>query len=287
MSDAASPVAATAIGALAVLLWSSLALLTAFAAAIPPFELLALSFGIAFLAGTTLIGLKGGGFRSWRQPWPVWLTAFAGLFFYHALYFFALETAPPAQASLTAYLWPLLIVLFSALVAQEPLGWRQLAGAGLGLAGTALLVLRRDGPDSTGSAPLAGLAAAFGCALVWSVYSVVNRRFRGTPSDMMAGVCGLVALAGLACHLLFESTVMPDRNAWLALAALGIGPVGAAFFAWDHATKHGRLAVLGAISYAAPLLSTLLLVACGRASPTVTLAGAATLIVAGAAIATR
>ena len=38
-------------------------------------------------------------------------------------------------------------------------------------------------------------------------------------------------------------------------------PVGAAFYAWDHGVKHGNIQVLGAASYAAPLLSTLVLIA--------------------------
>jgi drug/metabolite transporter (DMT)-like permease len=46
---------------------------------------------------------------------------------------------------------------------------------------------------------------------------------------------------------------------------MGIGPVGAAFWLWDHGTKRGDIALLGSLSYLAPLLSTLLLVVSGRA----------------------
>lgn len=282
----ASSSRATAIGFLAILLWAGLALLTASTEGIPPFELLALSFGVAFAASLIVLARRGAaGFRAWRQPWPVWASGFAGIFFYHALYFYALKAAPPAQASLIAYLWPLLIVVLSSVMAGEPLQLRLLAGAGLGLCGTALVVLSRDAGGVAGSNPVMGLVAAGGCAVVWSVYSVNNRRFRDVPSEVMGGICGLVALAGLLCHLAFETSVAPDTVGWVAIVALGLGPTGLAFFAWDYATKNGRLSLLGVLSYFAPLLSTVLLVLFGKAPASPAILGSALLIIGGAGLA--
>ncbi len=103
---------------------------------------------------------------------------------------------------------------------------------------------------------------------------------------MIVGVCGAVALAGAACHFAFETTVRPSPGQWVAILVLGIGPTGLAFLAWDHATKHGSLPLLGALSYLAPLLSTLLLIAAGRAQATPQILLAAALIVGGALLAT-
>nr|WP_166365083.1 DMT family transporter [Pseudomonas akapageensis] len=277
---------ATAIGVIAVVLWSCLALLTTLTDGIPPFELLALSFGVAFLASLLVLGRQGtAGFTSWRQPLPVWIVGFVGIFAYHALYFFALKAAPAAEASLIAYLWPLLIVLLAALLAGNRLRWRQVLGALLGLAGTAFILLQRE-HNAVAAMPVAGYLAALGCALVWSSYSVVNRRFSEVPSSIIGAICGLVALAGLVCHLAFETTVRPDFSQWAAIVGLGLGPVGLAFFAWDHATKHGSLPTLGALSYLAPLISTLLLIAVGRSHASPMLIVPALLIIAGAVIAT-
>ena len=275
---------ATLVGMVAILLWSVLALLTAATAGVPPFELLALSFAVAFAASLVLLASRGRqALARLRQPAAPWLLAFLGLFLYHALYFVALKAAPPAAASLVAYLWPLLIVLLSTLLPGGRLRVRHVAGAVLGLAGTALLL---RGGGRPGNSPVLGYAAALGCALVWSGYSVLNRRFAGVPSEMIGGVCGAVALAGLACHLALEPSVMPGTRQWAAVVLLGLGPVGLAFFAWDFATKHGNLPLLGALSYLAPLLSTGLLIAAGRASASATLVAAAALVVGGAAVAT-
>lgn len=276
---------ATLIGVVAILLWAALALLTVQARGIPSFQLLAMTFGVAFLAGiVTLAGRGRAALAELFQPWAPWLTAFIGIFLYHVLYFYALSSAPAAQASLIAYLWPLLIVLFSAMLPGERLQLRHIAGACLGLAGTAMIVAGRH-DEAAHAAPAAGYVAAFACALIWSGYSVLNRRFESVPSGMIVGVCGAVSLAGVACHFAFESSVSPNATQWTAALVLGLGPTGLAFLAWDHATKHGHLPLLGALSYLAPLVSTMLLVLGGFAEATATLLAAAVFVIGGAGLA--
>ena len=275
---------ATAVGAVAILLWAALALTTVRARGIPPFELLALSFGVAFVAGLTWL-VACGRLAGLRQAAAPWVTAFIGIFVYHALYFYALSAAPAADASLIAYLWPLLIVLLCATLPGERLYARHVGGAVLGLGGTALILLGPGGGGG-GSGAASGYAAALGCALVWSGYSVLNRRFGAVPSDMIVGVCGAVALTGGLCHALVETSVTPAPTQWLAIGLLGLGPTGLAFLAWDYATKHGRLPVLGALSYLAPLVSTLLLILAGEAAASLRVLAAAALVIGGALLAT-
>jgi drug/metabolite transporter (DMT)-like permease len=280
---------ATLIGAIAVFLWATLALLTTAAAPVPPFQLMALTFGIAFLLalGKWHYASQRGGppvLSHLQQPLRVWALGVAGLFGYHFFYFTAFRIAPPADASLIAFLWPLLIVLFSALLPGERLRWWHLAGGLAGLAGTALLVTRGGGM-ALRSEFLLGYLAALACAFTWSIYSVVSRRFGEVPSDVVGGFCGATALLGLAAHLLFEQTRWPDAGGWVAVIALGIGPVGAAFFVWDYGVKHGDIRALGAFAYAAPLLSILLLIIFGRAEASWLLALACVLIVGGAVLA--
>jgi drug/metabolite transporter (DMT)-like permease len=207
-----------------------------------------------------------------------------GLFGYHLFYFIALGNAPAVEASLIAYLWPLLIVVFSSLLPGERLRWFHVAGALMGLAGAALLVTR-GGAVSFDATYSIGYMAAAVCALIWSGYSVTNRVFGAVPTDVVGGFCGVVAVLGIFCHLVFEQTVVPDAVQLLACLALGLGPVGAAFFVWDYGTKHGNIQVLGAFSYMAPLLSTLILIAFGRAEATWFVGVACLLIVLGALVA--
>ncbi len=276
---------ATAIGGIAILLWSSLAALAVVTRRLPPFETLTLSFGIAFAAGIAILAARRRLLRL-RQPGRAWGLGFAGIFAYHALYFIALDHAPAAEASLINYLWPLLIVLFSAFLPGERLRLRHVLGAALGLAGTALIVLAaaRTGAEPAGRGAMLGYACAFAAAFAWAGYSVANRTLRAVPSELIVGIGGLVALAASLVHGLAEPNIVPRGVEWAALTGLGLGPVGLAFFFWDHATKHGDLALLGTLSYATPLLSTGLLVVCGAAHAGGTLAAAAALVVGGAVV---
>ena len=278
---------AMAAGFCAITLWGALAALSVTAGPIPPFQMVAMTFAVGSAIGIVRALSRGVGWKG-LVGWPprVWLLGVGGLFGYHALYFAALQLAPPAEANLVNYLWPLLIVLLSAPLAGERLGWPHLLGAALGFAGVALLALGR-GLNFTGTYAL-GYLLALGCAFAWSLYSVLSRRFGETPTDAIAAFCAASALLSLACHLLFEATVWPaSTTAWFAVLALGLGPAGAAFSLWDHAVKRGDIRALGALSYATPILSTALLIACGLARPTGALLAAALLVTVGAVLASR
>jgi drug/metabolite transporter (DMT)-like permease len=277
---------ATTIGLIAILLWSMLALFTAATGTIPPFQLNAMTFLVGGLVGVVSWIVRPQGLRALRQKPVVWALGVGGLFGYHALYFAALRWAPPAESGLINYLWPLLIVLFSSLLPGEHLRRSHIAGALLGFAGVVVLIAGRGAFDARAEY-MPGYICAFIAAFVWAGYSVLSRRFGQVPTDAVAGFCLMTSLLSLVCHLIFETTVWPETNVqWLALLALGLGPVGAAFYVWDIGMKRGDIRFLGVASYATPVLSTLLLVVAGYAEPTLTLALACGLIVAGALIAT-
>jgi len=278
---------ATLIGAIAIALWSLLALLTAASGTVPPFQLAAMCFALGGSIGLLVLLVGGRGLAGWRQPWPVWALGVTGLFGYHFAYFTALRHAPPVEAGLIAYLWPLLIVLFSALLPGSRLRWHHVAGGLAGFAGAALIVTGGTGVGFRAEFAF-GYAMALICAFVWSGYSVLSRRFGTVSTDIVAGYCLVTALLAGIAHLALETTVVPgEAIEWLAIAGLGLGPVGAAFYVWDHGVKHGDIQVLGALSYLAPLLSTLVLVAAGLAMPTATIGIACVLITAGAALAAK
>lgn len=276
---------ATAIGFAAVLLWSLLAVFTAASGAMPPFQLTAITFAIGGVAGVALWAVRPSAAKALRQPWRVWLLGVGGLFGYHAAYFIALRNAPVVEAGLLNYLWPLLIVVFSALLPGERLKWQHIAGCVLALAGAILVVTRGEG-FTFDMAYLPGYAAALVAALAWSSYSVLSRRFAHVPSDAITGFCLATALLAAMVHLAIEPTVWPTTAwQWAAIIGLGLGPVGLAFYVWDVGVKHGDIQVLGAASYAAPLLSTAILIVTGYAAYSHALLVACVLITAGAVLA--
>ncbi|MEL6467458.1 MAG: EamA family transporter [Pseudomonadota bacterium] len=277
---------ATLIGFVAVLLWGVLALLTVGSAPTPPFLLNTLCFAIGGTLGLIWAAVSGGLRHLRMVPGHVYLMGTLGLFGYHALYFSALRLAPAAEASLIAYLWPLLIVLFSGLLPGEMLRMGHILGALVGFAGAALIVT--GGATGFDHAALPGYLLALLCALTWSSYSVLSRRFGSVPTASVAVFCVGSAALSVPLHLLLEDTLWPSGAiGWTSAILLGLGPVGLAFYVWDIGVKRGDIQILGTASYAAPLLSTVVLVVAGVAAPSWSLALAALLITGGALLAAR
>jgi drug/metabolite transporter (DMT)-like permease len=278
---------ATLIGFTAILLWSLLAVLTAWSGTMPPFQITAITFALGALTGLIYFRSQGRWPHIPKGQGTAVLLGIAGLFLYHFLYFTALRNAPAVEASLIAYLWPLLIVVGSALMPGEHLKAHHIIGALLGLSGAALILLSRDGGLSGGGS-LLGYGAAIACAFTWAAYSLSSRRFSEVPTDAVVLYCAATAGLSLLCHMMFEVTVWPASfTQWMAIIALGVGPVGIAFFTWDIGCKTGDIQILGASSYAAPLLSTLVLIVAGITAPTVTIFAACLLITLGAVIAAK
>jgi drug/metabolite transporter (DMT)-like permease len=281
-----SSTSATLSGTGAILLWSSLASLTVLKGIVPPFQTTAIAFAIGGLVLGTAALLRG---RT-RELVPTRASlalGIYGLFCYHALYFAALRLAPAAEASLITSLWALFTVVFSGLLPNQPLRPRHLLAALIGLAAATLLVSNSLGEAAPGGNRTLGFALAFGCALVWSSYSVASRLFAAVPSDSITVPCLITAALATLCGLSFETWVSPTTPSWLALIALGVGPVGAAFLLWDIGMKAGDVSLLGVLSYAAPILSTALLVLLRLAEPSFELGLACALMVIATAIAAR
>jgi drug/metabolite transporter (DMT)-like permease len=289
MARAGSTHKATLIGFLAIPIWALLPVLTVASGPIPPLELLGLTFTAGALAGFLFLALRPGSRQDLLRAGiaPV-LFGTAGLFGFHFAYFLALQNAPALEANLINYLWPVLIVVFSAALpsragAGKLSGWH-LAGVAAAFAGAMLAI------GSGGALTLGGNAFGYGmaltAALIWSSYSVASRLFRSVPSTAVALYCACTALLAWCGHGALERFIWPAPGLQTAaIAALGIGPLGLAFYAWDYGCKHGDLRLLGVFAYFAPVLSTALLTLSGFATAKPALWLAALLITGGAIMA--
>lgn len=279
-------VRATVIGLSAVLMWATLGLFGAGSGAVPPFLLNALCFGISGTLALIYVAASGK-LQRLKQPPKIWAFGTLGLFGFHFFYFTAIRNAPPVDANLINYTWPLLIVVFSAFLPGEHLKAHHVIGTVLGLAGAALLITGGGGISFSGGSAL-GYGAAVLSSLFWSSYSVLSRRLGQVPTEAVAGFCLMTSVLSVACHLLWEDTIWPQGAfEWGSVTALALFPVGLAFFTWDIGVKRGDIQVLGAAAYSAPLLSTLLLIAFGFGALTLPVIIACLAITLGAVIAAK
>lgn len=270
-------------GLIAIILWSTLALFTISTGAIPPFQLTFMTFSIAFVIGLIAWIVRGADTTMFTHlPKRVWVIGIYGLFGYHFFYFLALKSAPALEANLINYLWPLLIVLLSAALPNEKLRWFHSVGALCGFVGAFLLI---GGKGISFSLEYTqGYMYAVVCAFVWSSYSVASRYFGSVPTLAVGAFCGVTAVLSFGAHWMFEQTYVPSIAEMAYVIGMGIGPMGIAFFVWDYAMKQGDIKFVGSLSYATPLLSTLLLVIFGGVSPSETIWVSCFLIVIGSAL---
>ncbi len=270
-------------GLIAIVLWSTLALFTVLTKNIPPFKLLFMVFFLAYSVALIYRRIKTKRFSlAYRPPLKVWILGIYGLFGYHLCYFLALKNAPALEANLINYLWPLLIVLFSAFLPHEKLKWFHVVGVACGFLGVLVLLNVHEAHFAWEYAK--GYFFAFLCAFIWSSYSVLSCYFGNVPTSVIGDFCGVTALLSLIAHGLFESHYIPTFNEFLAVVGLGLGPIGLAFFVWDYAMKKGDIKLIGTFAYMTPLLSTLLLVLFHQAQPHATIWIACGLIMLGSFI---
>lgn len=262
----------------AIVLWSGLATLAVRLRQVPPFLLV----GVALLLGS-VIGLRR---VSWREVQPkILLVGIYGLFAYHFCLFLALRLAPPVEANLLNYLWPLLIVVLSPVVLpRTALQTRHVVGALVGFGGAALLVTGGRFSFETGNA--AGYVVALFAAVIWSTFSLVSRRLGGFRTASISTFCLASGVLALICHALLEPRYAFRAADVPPLLAIGLGPMGAAFYLWDRALGEGDPRIIGTLAYLTPLLSTLLLAASGEGHLGLVSAVAMVLIVGGAVLGT-
>lgn len=274
-----------ALGAIA--LWISVASLGLLLKHLPPFLLTGLSLLIGGLLAVPHV-LRDR--QPWRVPASTLALGVAGLFGYHFLLFIALRLAPPVEANLINYLWPLLMVLLApCLLPGMRLKPLHVLAATLGFGGAGVAILGSAGGAAfTGSTSASlGYLAALAAAFMWSGYSLLTQRVAPFPTaaiGLFALVSGVLALA---CHWALEPRTALTLQDGGLLLLMGLGPLGGAFFLWDKALKLGDAREIGILSYLTPLGSTVLLTWVSGSAWRWNVALAALMILAAAVLGTR
>ena len=259
-------------------MWATLATLGVSLSHVPPFLLTGLALVIGSLPAWPLA-------KHWKIPASTLAIGIYGLFGFHFLLFIALRHAPPVEANLVNYLWPLLIVVMAPLFLKGmQVKTAHIVAALAGFAGAAIAIL---GGGSSGGGWAWGYLPAMGSAFIWASYSLLTRRVKPFPTAAI-GLFGLVSgVLSLVCHGLLEPRVTLDAHDWLLIAIMGLGPLGAAFFLWDRALKLGDPRHIGILGYITPLASTVLLMIVSGRPLTWSIAAAAALIIGAAILGTR
>ncbi|MGM0536520.1 MAG: DMT family transporter [Pseudomonadota bacterium] len=274
--------------ALAVVLWALVPLLVDRAGELPPLRLSAL----ALLAGALgTLPMARGGRRRARLCGSHGVMVHVGVSLLVAgavgACFASFSLAPPAEAALITYTWPVLFLLASRWLAQGNLPLATLGGALLAFSGAAVLVAPQVLAGGFSGA-WGGYGLALVAALCWALYSLACQVPGWRLGERMPHLLLTASvMTGVASLVLEGVSELPSPWALLATAALGLGPYGIAMLAWDRAMRDPQAQRVGNLAHAVPVLATLFLVLAGVSEPDWRLPVAAVLVLAGSMTASR
>ncbi|HET7399092.1 MAG TPA: EamA family transporter [Intrasporangium sp.] len=170
-----------------------------------------------------------------------------------------LKGVPSGVAALLIAMVPLWIALFRTLSGDRP-PLLSLLGAGVGLGGLAILVLRQG--SSAGALPLAGVGVILVSSLSWSFGSWVQPRI-WLPRDVFVSSTYQLLAAGVALFLAallsgerFSADIGP--RAWGALGYLVVVGSLVGFTAYAWLLQHAPISLIATHTYVNPVVAVLL-----------------------------
>lgn len=205
-----------------------------------------------------------------RLEFRVWVAGFLGVSVYTVTLVLAVgiaEEADVAQVVLVNYLWPLMILAFSAVFPPPDRSPRSVPFARVilaGLLGFGGVAIAR-GPDSLARSPgdLLPHGLALAAAALWALYSTLLRRW-GVPEERNGSTAQwacCAALAALVGWIRGEWATMPPSGASAIFWAIfcGVGPVGLAYHCWEIGIKRGPVQTIAVLSFFIPIGSAILM----------------------------
>ncbi|PIP36012.1 MAG: EamA family transporter [Desulfobacterales bacterium CG23_combo_of_CG06-09_8_20_14_all_52_9] len=273
------PIAGTAAGILAIVLWSTtVALVRSLTEQLGPLTAAASVYIVGGLASGVRFLLSPGHLKSLFQLPRKYLFGCGALFILYMTALFAAigfskDRIQVLEVGLLNYLWPPLTIIFSLGLLNRRANWILIPGTLLAVTGMAIILAGEETLSwesliknffENPVAYLLGLTAA----VSWALYSNLTRRWAGGHPegavDLFMPVTGCVFLA---FSLTLESMPGYTQRAVLETVFLGLATY-LGYGLWDYAMRQGEVVLVAACSYLTPLLSTLISVFYLRVSPT-------------------
>jgi drug/metabolite transporter (DMT)-like permease len=207
---------------------------------VPPFSIRAASaaVGVALLAA--IAARRGEPLAVPPRLFPrLTLAALLNVTAWMGLASFSLLWLAAGEATIVCYTMPVWASIFAWIVLGERITARRLLALAVGFTGLLVLVLG-DGLD-VGIAKLPGVGFALAAALLFSLGTVVTKRWPVAmpPASLVAWQTGLGCLPLLIGALIFDSVDVAaiSTQSWLLLLYGGIAPLGLCYLAWFAALK--------------------------------------------------
>ncbi len=255
-----SPTKSIVLASVAVLSWSTVA--TAFKVALSylsVFETLFIACATSLVIFTILMTVeKSWGMLKKLSPSTWCLTAVMGLLnpvTYYLVLFESYDHLPAQVAQPINYFWPIALLILLAIFNRQPIPKKKYIGMVVSLAG--LTAISLGGKSITGGISAYGLALAFGSAILWAVYWMLNDRIKHnlpeSVSLFLGFMFGMIYMCIGAC---FVQVSIPSAPALMAGMYVGAFEIGIPFICFGMAIRTtDNPALINQMCYLAPFLS--------------------------------
>lgn len=207
------------------------------------------------------------------------------------LFFSGLNLTSPINASLIMTTVPVIVLLASALILGERIGWKKVVGISLGLSGAILLVLNKK-ELSLENSSLTGDLMVLLNGTSYSLYLVLVKplmqKYNSQTVVKWAFLVGLIIITPFGWQEAGEVNwgSLPTE-AWLAILYVVLGTTFLAYLLNAWTLRYANPSVVGIFIYLQPLFASIVAVSMGQDSLSWEKAGYSLLIFAGVYLVTR
>lgn len=275
----------TAGGITAVFIWSLTAPIVASAVGVDPFLYVGLGDGVGALVFIAMWIARRHNPLPELKTVPVWLylLGILGIGGHNLTWVAALQQAPPLEATLIIYTWPLLVVILTTISLGQRFRWFHAVAGVLGLAGIVALLLGKGLAVGTFHL-MPGHLWAMISAVSWAVFSAMAARYPATSSNFLGVIFFASAVINGSIWLFFLGAPPAPVSSLLLVGTASIF-FSLAYAMWDFGMKQGNAQLIGVISFLTPVLTAVYLVLLGKAELTTYLFASLLLVVSGIGVA--
>lgn len=180
-------------------------------------------------------------------------------FSYYFFYALALHRVPVVEASALNYLYPLMTVLFAAVIFKEKLTPVKIAAVLLGLLGVFIIVTKGNFSAIRLSDPLGDLSGLL-CAVAWGLFSNLGRTMKKNPF-----LCNLIyvltsfALSAVSM-LVFSEFKLPSLRVLILCAIVGLLNLNLGYTVWFKLLNELPTTLVASVTFITPCLNLLVIV---------------------------
>ena len=177
-----------------------------------------------------------------------------GTFLYYIFYYTGTSLMPASQAFIINYLWPMMSVLFAALILKERMTAKKTVALLLSFLGVAVVA---GGGALAGGSVMGAVFCVLG-AVSYGIYTALNQRFGYDKRLSMMFFYATSFVLTAIINLARGDLALPATVTLLGLAYNGVLAMALANTAWMLALERGRTARISNLAYLTPFFSLIL-----------------------------